>query len=88
MFSISYSGASTVTFLLNHLILGECKSSNGSPKPGVHLAFFLLPPMLVDPGRNLSKVDAVAREIMDAACRLCLSKTAKCLSGWELYFVS
>jgi hypothetical protein len=44
--------------------------------------------MLVYPGRNLSKVDAVAREIMDAACRLCLSKTSKCLSGWELYFVS
>ena len=24
----------------------------------------------------------------DAACRLCLSKTSKCLSGWELYFLS
>jgi hypothetical protein len=26
--------------------------------------------MLVYPGRNLSKVDAVAKEMMDAACRL------------------
>ena len=46
-----------------------------------------LPPMLVYHGRNLSKVEAVAKEIMSAGCRLCLSKTSKCLSGWELYFL-
>ena len=28
------------------------------------------------------------RPIMNAACRLCLSKTSKCLSGWELYVLS